>query len=943
MSSRDVSGPNRPTPETGDYGRPWPEHLVGQEPRGGYDGAGNSGGRRRRDDFSGRDGDQSAPRGRRGRPGDGWGDYPAGSAPAPAAVGYWTPAPAGQGSAGRGAANGTGGYASTATGRRTGTATGTRTGAAYRRDRYENGRPGAGRPAASHGGAGNGRGGGPGRGPGRGKVKGSWWRHWTWRKVLGLAAAGFGGLILLCVAVVSYAYAKTAVPTDASQAAMQQQSTVYFSDGNTVVGTFGNTDRQLLQYNQISPLMRDAVVAAEDRSFYTEGGVSPRGIVRAGYEDVFNSGGSGGGSLQGGSTITQQFVRNYYANIGTEQTASRKIKEIFVALKVAKEKSKAWILTNYLNTIYLGQGAYGVGAAAETYFGIPASQLDAAQAAYIAAIIQSPSYYPTPAGRPALMTRWRYVLDGMVTLGDLSAQQAAAEHFPKVLSAQDQHVGSDPYDSYVLGLVDNELQSRYKFSQAQIDNGGLHITTTISKSMMDQLYSAVNQNEKLMAEDGGALPSYGLVGAELQDPQTGAIMAFYGGPGENVPAKYCHNTCSDNTVLTREQVGSSFKPYVLATAVTQGMNVQTTKLDGYSPLWIPPDGEGMTPAALSQADAGYNWFREQNDGDESYGPMSVAQAEAQSSNTAFTDLIHRVGTQNVVNMASQFGVDVQASGLQADVHHVGMALGQDSLSVNEQDTMLATLDDNGTYHPAHIIEQISQGSVTYPAKISSTQVLTPAQDSQVQYAMSFDTINGTGTAAAMSDGRPIIAKTGTTDDAQSAFFIGAIPQYALTVGIFTGSQSPKSAETLNNLGGSVGGGFGGYWPARIWNTFAENEFAPLPIQDFPAPQFSGATWNMFGSGVLPAASPSPTQAAQPAARPTAPVSHPTQPANPFPAPTPTALPTCGPPTGKPCHGNGGNGGPQPGANGNLTGAGAAGFVTLVPLRALGRRRKRKRR
>ena len=937
MSSRDVSGPYRPAPETGDYGRQRPEHRASQEPRGGYDGAGYPGGRRRRDDYSGR-GDQSAPRGGWGRPGDGWGDYPAGTAPAPAGAGYWTPARAGQGSAGRSvgqssagrsAANGTGGYAATATG--------TRTGAAYRRDRYENGRPGAGRPAASHGGAGNGRGGGRGRG----RVKGSWWRHWTWRKVLGLAAAGFGGLVLLCVAGVSYAYVKTAVPTDVSQAAMQQQSTVYFSDGNSVIGTFGNTNRQLLQYNQISPLMRDAVVAAEDRSFYTEGGVSPKGIVRAAYEDAFNSG--GGGSLQGGSTITQQFVRNYYANIGTEQTASRKMKEIFVALKVAKEKSKAWILTNYLNTIYLGQGAYGVGAAAETYFGVPAAQLDAAQAAYIAAIIQSPSYYPTPAGQPALMTRWHYVLNGMVALGDLSAQQAAAEHFPQVLSAQDQHVGSDPYDSYILGLVDNELQSRYKFSQAQIDNGGLHITTTISKSMMDRLYSAVNQNEKLMAADGGPLPSYGLVGAELQNPQNGAIMAFYGGPGENIPAKYCHNTCSDNTVLTREQVGSSFKPYVLATAVTQGMNVQTTKLDGYSPLWIPPDSEGMTPAAGSQADAGYNWFREQNDGDESYGPMSVAQAEAQSSNTAFTDLIHRVGTQNVVNMARQFGVNVEASGLQADVGHVGMALGQDSLSVNEQDTMLATLDDNGTYHPAHIVAQISQGSVGYPAKVNSAQVLTPAQDSQVQYAMSFDTINGTGTAAAMSDGRPIIAKTGTTDDAQSAFFIGAIPQYALTVGIFTDSQSDKSSETLNNLGGNVGGGFGGYWPARIWNTFAENEFAALSIQDFPTPQFSGSTWNMFGAGMLPPASPSPTQAAQQKTQPTAPVTHPTQPANPFPAPTPTALPTCGPLTGKPCHGNGGNGGPQPGANGNLTGAGAAGFVTLVPLRALGRRRKRKRR
>ena len=449
------------------------------------------------------------------------------------------------------------------------------------------------------------------------------------------------------------------------------------------------------------------------------------------------------------------------------------------------------------------------------------------------------------------MARWHYVLDGLVGMGDLTAQQAAAEQFPAVLNAQDQHVGADPYDPYVLNVVDNELQDTYNFTKAQIDNGGLHIVTTISKPMMDQLYSAVNQNEKLMAEDGGPLPSYGLVGAELQNPQTGAITAFYGGPGENIPAKYC-NDCYENTaVYTREQVGSSFKPYVLATAVSQGMNVQTTQLDGFSPLWIPPPSEGMTYASRTAAGASSNWFEEQNDGDESYGPMTVAQAEAQSSNTAFTDLIHRVGTQNVVNMAKQFGVDTTTSGLQGDVGHVGMALGQDSLSVNEQDTMLATLDDNGTYHQAHIVQQVSQGTVTYPARVHSAQVLTPPLDSQVQYAMSYDTIDGTGTAAAMTDGRPIIAKTGTTDSAQSAFFIGAIPQYALTVGIFTENQGNHTTETLNGLGGNVGGGFGGYWPARIWHTFAENAFAQLPVQQFPTPQFTGTAWDMFGPGMLP--------------------------------------------------------------------------------------------
>jgi membrane peptidoglycan carboxypeptidase len=768
-----------------------------------------------------------------------------------------------------------------------------------------------------------------------------------------VAAAGFGGFVLLVVAGVSYAYATTEVPTDAAQAATQQQSTVYFSDGKTVAGTLGTTDRQLLTYNQISPYMRDAVVAAEDRSFYNEGGVSPKGIVRAAYEDVFNSGGSQG-SLQGGSTITQEFVRNYYANIGTQQTATRKIKEIFVALKVAKEKSKAWILTNYLNTIYLGNGAYGVGAAAKTYFGVSASQLTVAQAAEIAAIIQSPSYYPTAAGQPALIQRWHYVLNGMVAMGDISAAQAASQKFPP-LKAHDQTAGGSSYDQYILDTVKNELSAQYHLSSAQWDNDGLRIVTTLSKPMMDTLYHAVKVNEEQMAADGGALPSYAMVGAELQNPQTGAIVAFYGGPGAHTATQYCHGTCQLNTVLQREQVGSSFKPYVLAAAVNQGMNVQTTKLDGYSPLWIPPDSEGMTPAARSQADAESNWFEEKNDANDDYGPMSVAQAEAQSSNTAFTDLIHRVGTQKVINIAQQFGVNTGplksgGSGLQGDVGHVGMALGQDALSITEQDTMLSTLDNNGTYHAAHLIQQIKSATYNKTADVSTGQVLTPDEDSQVQYAMSFDTVNGTGTAAAMDDGRPIIAKTGTTDNSKSAFFIGAIPQYALSVGIFTQKQGNTSSQTLDNLGGNVGGGFGGYWPARIWHSFAEDAFASLPVQQFPTPEFSGAAWNMFGADGVPATAtptPTPTQT-QPRHHhftpPSVPVVPIPTPSAGFPSTQPTTAPTCNPFGNPNCNnGNGNGGGGGPGTNGAAALGGSVLLVSASPLRWLRSRRKRKRR
>jgi membrane peptidoglycan carboxypeptidase len=221
-------------------------------------------------------------------------------------------------------------------------------------------------------------------------------------------------------------------------------------------------------------------------------------------------------------------------------------------------------------------------------------------------------------------------------------------------------------------------------------------------------------------------------------------------------------------------------------------------------------------------------------------------------------------------------------------------------------------------------------------------VLTPAQASQVQYAMSFDTVDGTGTAAAMSDGRPIIAKTGTTDHAQSAFFIGAIPQYALTVGIFTENQSDKTKESLNNLGGNVGGGFGGYWPARIWNTFAENEWASTPVQQFETPIFTGQTWNMFGADGLPAVTPTPTPSAtQPAAQPSAPA-QPSQPGF-----QPSTQPTANP---QPSTGNNGGGSGDGGGGGNNgqppnNGAALAGAAVLLPVGPMwwSRRRKRKRR
>jgi membrane peptidoglycan carboxypeptidase len=227
---------------------------------------------------------------------------------------------------------------------------------------------------------------------------------------------------------------------------------------------------------------------------------------------------------------------------------------------------------------------------------------------------------------------------------------------------------------------------------------------------------------------------------------------------------------------------------------------------------------------------------------------TVQNALAQSSNTAFTDLAHRASTTSIIQMAANFGVDIKASGLSGDIGLVpAVALGESSLTVNEQAQMIATIDDNGVFHQGHVVKywQLPDGPEQTPS-IESHVVLTPAQASQVQYAMEATTVDGTAVDAAVGlGGRQIIGKTGTTSNEHSGFFIGAIPQYALAVGMFTNEQNSANADT-NSLAELGGGGFGGYWSAKIWNTFAQAEFASLPAESFQNPQFSGQLWNMIG-------------------------------------------------------------------------------------------------
>ena len=790
---------------------------------------------------------------------------------------------------------------------------------------------------------------GPGRRSGGGtggwdgdgdRRKGDWWRHWTWKKAATVLAVAAGCVAMLGAAGVGMAYAQTPIP-DPQQSATQAASAVYFSDGTTTVGKFGSLDRQILTYQQIPPVLRNAVVAAEDKNFWHEGGISPTGILRAAYYDLTSS----GGSLQGGSTITQQLVRNYYDNIGTAQTMTRKIKEIFVAQKLAQAKSKQWVLQQYMNTVYFGAGAYGVGAAAQVYFGLSPGKLHtitAAQAAMIAAMIQSPSYYsPDPkdgARYKGLVFRWQYVLGAMNKMGTLPGpqEQQSLRKFPTVVKAVNNTWGG--YRGYIMNAVLYELEHTYHYSQQKIFNGGLRVVSTFSKRYMDSLYATVSANRTLIRHETppsppggptvacgpkGCLPGYVHIGALLENPANGAVIAMYSGRNYN-------HTQYDDALQSRNQVGSSFKPYVLATAVSEGMNVMTSKLNGYSPLWIPPDSSPTTVASLKQPTISAGWYQVSNDEVSNPSrPVSVVEATALSLNTAYTDLWHRValnqstGAHSVVNMASAFGVDPQASGLITMRDEAGTALGQASLTVEEQANLMATLADGGVYHTPHVVKKIIDGNSVVLARILQKVVLTPDQAAEVDYAMSFDMSPlGTANGLGLTNGQTVIAKTGTTNLAQSAFFLGATPRYAMAVGMFVSKPGcppsmtalcqstaalryapPAGLQTLFGVGGLAG--YGGQWPAIIWHDFYMRNFNSLSPQAWPPlPANFGTAWNLAVKLAKPKPHPHPSftppcfgfgkKKCRPTPGPTVTPTTACQPPFPCPTPTPTATSTLPP-------------------------------------------------
>ena len=609
-------------------------------------------------------------------------------------------------------------------------------------------------------------------------------RHWIRNTILAL-----GGVIVLGVLAFIGVVLLTPVPTP-NELSTSQATIVYWNDGTTELGRLGDSTRRSVPLSDISDMTQKAVLAAEDRTFYEHGGISPLGIGRA----VFNN--LTGGSTQGGSTITQQYAKNAF--LTQERAISRKVKEAVLAFKLETVVSKDKILEDYLNTIYFGRGAYGIDAAARAYFNVPASQLTLAQSATLAAIIKSPGGLAPEDNLSGLKARWTYVLDGMVQQVWITEAEASSAVFPEIIEVKaTNRLGGQT--GFLLNAVTDELRT-IGFSDAEIQSGGLRITSTFSQVAERAAIKAVRKA-------GPQSNTEGLrIGLAAVQPGTGEVIAMYGG------RDYIEDQIN-NATQQFAQAGSTFKPFALAAAADQQVSLAST-YDGSSPQTI----KGYTLT---------------NYGDKSYGYINLLTATESSVNTAYVNLEDQIGVDAVADAALRAGIPEDTPGLNLDNLDLTFVLGTASPSGLDVANAYATFAASGIRATPTVVKKVvgSNGGVLYEYSPDLTSQFTADTANTVSYALAKVVTNGTAFAAMALD-RPAAAKTGTTDGNKSAWFAGYTPQ--LSTAVLMAKEIDGVPVSLSGTGG-LGTVTGGSFPAAIWTAFMKAALEGMPVAEFPAP------------------------------------------------------------------------------------------------------------
>ena len=663
------------------------------------------------------------------------------------------------------------------------------------------------------------------------------------RHFLALIGMGFG--VLLLAFLVLYALVKVPTPNEFSTA---QTTVVTYADGKTEIARVADANRTSIPLSDVPLVVQREILAAEDRDFYEHGGFSASGIARAAWNNVI------GGSTQGGSTITQQYAKNAY--LTQDRTLTRKAKELVLSIKLSQTRSKERILEDYLNTIYFGRGAYGIEAASQAYFTIPASKLTGSQGAVLASLIRSPAGYAPETNKDRLRGRWNYVLDAMVAKEWITEKSRDRQKFPRIAKRNSgNRLAGDT--GFLVDMARREL-SALGFSEEEVARGGYRITTTFDQKAMNAARTAVE-------EKGPETGVKGLrIGIAAVQPGTGAVLAIYGGD-DYLTDQF--NNATQGIV----QAGSTFKPFALAAALENdislydrfsGVNGTTFTFPGFAPYRV-------------------NNF----DGYSAGGSISLLRATESSVNTAYVDLENEITPEAVVDSAIRAGIPGITAGLNAGPTTV---LGTSSPHTLDMAAAYATFAARGLQANPYVIASVrnANGGLVYSKRAAVSRAYDADVASQVTYALTQVVKNGSGFAA-QDLGRPAAGKTGTTNSNLSAWFVGYTPEIAVAVSMAKSTES-GGLTTLRGTGGMTRV-TGGSFPARMWTAMVKAFLKDTPVQ-----QFDGTIFNSGGSSGGGSSSPKSTKpptatsTTQPTGAPTtqAPTPSPTVPPATSPAATP---------------------------------------------------------
>ncbi|WP_338781024.1 transglycosylase domain-containing protein [Streptomyces sp. DG1A-41] len=678
------------------------------------------------------------------------------------------------------------------------------------------------------------------------------WQRWlpSWKLVSGLCIGFFGSM----VAVAGIGYAMVGVPNEENAAALSQNNVYYWADGSQMVAAGSGQNRQNVTIERIPKAMQWAVISAENKTFYQDSGVDPMGIARA----LANM--ARGGDTQGGSTITQQFVKNTY--LSQEQTVTRKFKEMFISIKVGTKLKKTAILQGYLNTSYYGRGAYGIQAAAQAYYGKEAKDLKPSECAFLAALLKGPTYYD-PAGNDSIdesasadanrkrsEARWRWILEQMhkdKRITDAEYQEAIKRYpMPQGRKASK---GMSGQIGYLADTAKKYVLNHSNITEKQFDQGGYQIKTTFEKDKVEALTKAVQKVEKEKLDpEKRELDKHVQFGAASVKPKDGAIVALYGGAG------YEKGHFNNNADTSGVPVGSTWKPFVLAAAMEHG----TYRSDG--PLSPLSKYNGNDHLKVRNNDGSYvlkkdnTPFYQENESDHPWGYITLRKAMEQSVNTPFVQLGMDVGMRNVRDVAEKSGIlDASFATL-----NPSFALGTSTPSAIRMADAYATFAAAGKQAAPYSVTSVKFNGQEVEGfdKPRITQAMPENVANNVTDTLENVIQNGTGKNA-LALGRTAAGKTGTTDENKSAWFVGYTQQLSTSVAMFR--EDPKSAKLLS-MNGTAGEKsiHGGDTPTQVWTEYMKAALEGEPDPGFPEAEKIGEIQHEVG-----APSPTPTPSVEP--------------------------------------------------------------------------------